>query len=41
MAVDELADTVFTEVILFAIAFFPFRGYVGAPAMGVLDFYGE
>jgi hypothetical protein len=40
LVADKLASAVFTEVILFALAFFPVSGYVGGMAMGALDFYG-
>jgi hypothetical protein len=41
LVADELASAVFTEVILFAVAFFPVPGYVRTMAMGARDFYGE
>jgi hypothetical protein len=41
MAVDELTTAVFTEVILFATAFFPISGYVGTMAMGAIDVYAD
>jgi hypothetical protein len=40
MVTDELAITVGTQIILFAIAFFPVAGYGGTMAMGACDFYG-
>jgi hypothetical protein len=40
MVADKLATTVFTEVILCAVAFFLVSGNVGGMAMGTLDFYG-
>jgi hypothetical protein len=41
MLADELASAVFTEVILFTVAFLPVPGYVRTMAMGACDFYGE
>jgi hypothetical protein len=41
MVADELATAVFTEVILFVVAFFPVLGYVGTMAMGAIDIYGD
>jgi hypothetical protein len=40
MAADELTTALGTPVILFAVVFFPVSGYVGAMAMGALNFYG-
>ena len=40
MLCDELTSTAGTEVILFAIAFFPVSGYVLTMAMGTPDVYG-
>jgi hypothetical protein len=36
----KLAATIFTEVILFAIAFLSVFGYGSAMAMGAIDVYG-
>jgi hypothetical protein len=40
MAAGELTTALGTEVILFAVVFFPVSGYVGTMAMEALDFYG-
>jgi hypothetical protein len=37
---DKLPSALGTAVILFAIVFFPVSGYLGAMAMGALEFYG-
>jgi hypothetical protein len=37
---NKLPSALAAPVILFAVAFFPVSGYVGAMAMGALDFYG-
>jgi hypothetical protein len=39
MVTDELMSTVFTAVILFAVAFFLISGYVRTMAMGAIDAY--
>jgi hypothetical protein len=39
MAADELTTALGTEVILFAVVFFPVSGYPGTMVMGALDFY--
>jgi hypothetical protein len=41
MITYELTAAIFASVILFALVLFPVSGYVGAVAMGALDFYGD
>jgi hypothetical protein len=40
MVADELVTAAGTQVILFAVAFFPVSGYIRTLATGALDFYG-